>query len=167
MKNLRRFHVDGATYFITCVTDKRAPILVEHADLLHRAIEHAREHLGFIVSAWSILPDHCHLLIEVGQTDISTIMHRIKQKFSSLYRSKYGLRRGRLWQNRFWDHVIRDQLDFNRHLDYIHYNPVRHGRTDDPFAYRESSLSDWFERGLYSPDWGVKERPEFSGDFGE
>lgn len=167
MKTLRRFHLDGATYFVTCVTHRRIPILLENSSLLLEAVDYSCNQLGFDVAAWCILPDHCHFLIEVGRADISTELHRIKQKFSSLYRSKYGLRRGRLWQNRFWDHAIRDQADKNRHLDHIHYNPVKHGHTNDPFLYGESSLHKWMQRGYYNRDWGVREALEFRGDFGE
>lgn len=111
-----------------------------------------------------ILPDHIHLIINSGTNNISDIVYNFKIRYSRLYRDRYGA--GRVWQNRFWDHTIRDQGDFNRHLDYIHYNPVKHGLINDPHLYRYSSLKEWYNRGYYQRDWGVKEI-EFNEQFGE
>jgi putative transposase len=72
-----------------------------------------------------------------------------------------------MWQNRFWEHVIRDQGDLNRHIDYIHYNPVHHGVVTDPFQYPDSSAKLWLEQGHYQRDWGVKEGISIEGSFGE
>ena len=66
-----------------------------------------------------------------------------------------------------WDHVIRNQLDMNRHIDYILYNPVRHGLVKSPFAWRESSLHEYGRKGYYPPDWGQREALAIEGDFGE
>jgi putative transposase len=60
----------------------------------------------------------------------------------------------RVWQDRFWDHLIRNQNDFNRHLDYIHYNPVRHGYVSTPEAWQASSFKVYQQRGHYAPMWG-------------
>ena len=87
--------------------------------------------------------------------------------FSASLRSELGVRSGRVWQYRFWDHIIRDQIDLNKHIDYIHYNPVRHGLTTSPFDWKESSFDEYYKRGLYPDDWGVKEVIKFEGDFGE
>ena len=68
---------------------------------------------------------------------------------------------------RFWDHVIRDENDMNSHLDYIHYNPVKHGLVDDPFDWKDSSIHGYHRRGLYERDWGVSREIDFVGEFGE
>jgi putative transposase len=81
------------------------------------------------------------------------------------YRGVYGP--GRVWHNRFWDHVIRNQEDLNRHVDYIHYNPVRHGMVSRPFLYEFSSARNWLSRGYYQEDWGTAENPVKNGEFGE
>ena len=70
-----------------------------------------------------ILPDHVHYLFDTNGRDISLIMQRIKMSFGAIYRKRHNLKSGRLWQNRFWDHIIRDQDNFNNHVSYIHYNP--------------------------------------------
>ncbi|MDP2728820.1 MAG: transposase, partial [Dehalococcoidia bacterium] len=59
-----------------------------------------------------------------------------------------------IWQRRFWEHVIRDQTDFNRHCDYIHYNPVKHGLVNSPLEWKHSSFRKFVEKGLYRQDWG-------------
>jgi putative transposase len=72
-----------------------------------------------------------------------------------------------IWQKRFYDHIIRDQKDFNYHIDYIHYNPVKHGHVENPFDWNFSSLNGYFKEGHYAKDWGVNTELKFDGDFGE
>jgi len=103
--------------------------------------------------------------MDVGGESISRILHRFKITYSRRFREIHGP--GRVWQNRFWDHVIRDQRDMNRHLDYIHYNPVHHGVVNDPFAYDLSSLRDWHKEGYYERDWGTKDQITLEGEYGE
>jgi putative transposase len=74
---------------------------------------------------------------------------------------------GRLWQHRFWDHVIRNENDYVRHVDYIHYNPVKHGLTPSPFEYELSSINRWAARGYYDRTWGTSQTVVCDGDFGE
>ncbi len=77
------------------------------------------------------------------------------------------MHRGRVWQNRFWDHIIREQNDFNRHIDYIHYNPVKHGYVSNPADLKLSSFSKLKRKGVYPDDWGVVEPKNLDGDYGE
>jgi putative transposase len=159
MKTLRRYSIDNAYYFITAVTYQRQQLLLLDAGLFRNCWHETKPR------AWVVLPNHFHAIIVPGETDISTVMHRFKITYSRRFRQKF--RPGRVWQNRFWDHVIRDQQDLNRHLDYIHYNPVKHGLTDDPFAYVHSSLNAYYEAGVYERDWGVKHGIDFDGEYGE
>ena len=94
-------------------------------------------------------------------------MKRIKLSFAYHYRNKSGLYRGKIWQSRFWDHVIRSREDMNRHMDYIHYNPVKHGLIHSPFGWQQSSIHHFKSLGFYQSDWGVKETLIFADDFGE
>lgn len=93
------------------------------------------------------------------------MLHGFKIRYYHEWARQAG--KGKIWQNRFWDHIIRDQDDMNRHLDYIHYNPVKHGLVDDPFLYEYSSLNLFYKHGYYQRDWGVKEEPIIEGEFGE
>lgn len=60
----------------------------------------------------------------------------------------------KFWQKRFWDHIIRDECDFERHLDYIHYNPVKHGLVTKPEDWPHTSFTSWQQKGVYPERWG-------------
>ena len=117
--------------------------------------------------AWVILPDHVHVVFDPQKQDVAGLTKRIKLKFSAGYRSRHGLTSGRLWQYRYWDRIIRDQDDLNRHIDYIHYNPVKHGLVKDPFDYDHSSIHQYAEQGIYHTGWGRNEDPTSAGTYGE
>ncbi|MDH3890149.1 MAG: transposase [candidate division Zixibacteria bacterium] len=167
MSILRRFHSTHSICFITCVTYQRRPILAEHVDLLWTAVHNVRKQTHFEVNAYAILPDHFHLVLDPLQGDFTKIMQRAKMSFGMLFRKKMGLSSGRVWQHRYWDHMIRDQEDMNNHIDYIHYNAVKHGLVDSPSEWEHSSFGKFQDIGVYSQDWGVLKRPCFDGEFGE
>jgi len=145
MKTLKRYHIENASYFITCVTYKREPILIENADYL---IECWKE---FSPDAYVILPDHFHLIVKVSYSTISNVMHSVKTRFSRYIRD--SVRSGRVWQNRFWDHMIRNDEDMKRHIDYIHYNPVKHGIVKRPADYEFSTFELYVNLGQYDKSW--------------
>ena len=120
-----------------------------------------------MLHSWVILPDHLHMIVDPDGCDLSILVRQFKLSFSSLYRKRTGAGKGRVWQYRFWDHQIRDESDLTRHLDYIHYNPVKHGLTSNPFAWEFSSIHGFREKGYYEDDWGVIEKPECDGEYGE
>jgi len=165
MSNLRRHYQKGHSYFVTCVTIDRKPLLSHHEKELREAISFVHGLYRFNLAAWVILPDHFHAIMTPTDNDLSKIVSRTKLKFSGSYRSRHSLVRGRIWQHRFWDHRIRDQEDMNRHIDYIHYNPVKHGLGSSPFEWEHSSIHT---SGVdYAPDWGATEPKWSDRDFGE
>jgi putative transposase len=159
MKTLRRYYKNDTDYFITTITYNREPLLLLDIDLFWQSWTTNKP------KAWVILPDHFHVIINNGSDTISDIIQRFKVRYVTQFRKKS--RHGRVWQNRFWDHIIRDNNDLKQHLDYIHYNPVRHGLTNDPFEYEHSSLTLYHKFGYYQRDWAVHEKPRFEGVFGE
>jgi putative transposase len=159
MKTLRRIDIPDTLYFITIVTHNRQNILCDDINLFWRSW-HGRD-----LDAWVIMPDHIHLLVNSGNEGISHVLHSFKLRYAIGYRKKYG--KSAVWQNRFWDHIIRDQTDLNNHLNYIHYNPVKHGLVKEPFLYSHSSLNKYLSAGMYERNWGVIDELEFEGDFGE
>jgi len=167
MSKLRRYPTLGRAVFVANVTFQRRPLLVDHIDLLQSAIENTRTRAPFDLVAWVVLPDHFHLLIDPHEASISTLMQRIKLSFATALRHRLKLRSGRVWQNRFWDHIIRDQEDMNRHIDYIHFNSVKHGYATSPFDWPHSSAGEYLERNTYDPDWGTREKIIIQGEFGE
>lgn len=159
MKELRRFDIRDTYYFITVVTLNRKPILTKNIDIFWNSWKSQK------LFAWVILPDHFHAILWIKEQSISKVLHCFKIRCYHERARRIG--KGKIWQNRFWDHIIRDQDDMNRHLDYIHYNPVKHGLVDDPFQYEYSSLALFYQQGYYQRDWGVKKPPILEGEFGE
>ncbi|MDZ4722708.1 MAG: transposase [candidate division Zixibacteria bacterium] len=153
--------------FITVVTHERSPILVKNIDLFRTAWESTKSKFSFDILAWVVLPDHFHMILEPTEKELNAIVHGFKQKFSANYRMRTGVHHGRLWQNRYWDHVIRDLPDMNRHIDYMHYNPVKHDACLNPEEYEHSSLRTYIERGQYEPDWGEVAKCDSGNSFGE
>jgi putative transposase len=144
--------------------------------LLGSVIRRCRTDWPFHVDALVLLPDHLHAILSLPRGDdrYSARLSRMKKEFTQewlLHGGRQGVptasqsrenRRG-VWQPRFWEHVIRDETDFERHFDYIHYNPVRHGYVDHPAAWRPSTFHRWVRRGVYPPDWGRSAPPDLTG----
>jgi len=143
------------------------PILIENYNLLSESFEKVKKATPFDIIAQVILPDHFHIVFDPLNNNPSTLLQRIKMSFGNSYRIKMKMKGGRIWQNRFWDHIIRDQDDLNNHIDYIHYNPVKHGFAANPADWKYSSVHEYIKQGVYTKDWGVVEPKGLEGDFGE
>jgi len=167
MSNLRRYYTSGNHYFVTSVTFDRIPILVQNIDLYRTATDRTCLRFAMEITAWVALPDHLHLILDPKANNLSDAMKIFKQDFGFLYRQRIGAKAGRVWQLRFHDHIIRDQDDMNRHIDYIHYNPVKHGLVKSAKDYAHSSFADYVREGFYRLDWGSTEKIRFDGEFGE
>ena len=171
MSNYRRLRTPGATYFFTVVTFKRQMILCDSLSLtlLRNAIEEVKQLWPFKIQAWVLLPDHMHCLwtLPEGDFDYSKRWGKIKSTFTKKMKavgwapptivkaspSRIKHREFVIWQRRFWEHQIRNQQDFNRHCDYIHYNPVKHGLVEDPKKWEYSTVHQFIKKGLYSENW--------------
>jgi putative transposase len=170
MPDYRRCRIPGATYFFTVnLLDRHSRLLVTHIDLLREAVARARRSRPFYVDAWVVLPDHMHCVWTLPRedADFSGRWRAIKTVFSKSippteHRSSVMIRRGErgLWQRRYWEHVIRDDRDYAVHMDYIHFNPVKHGLTEAPGDWPFSTFGRCVSAGLYPTDW----RPK-SGDL--
>ena len=159
MKFFRRYPASGRPVFITGVTFKRRPILLDHPALSLDCWSQDRP------IAWVVLPDHFHVIIVPAHEKLSQSVHLFKVTYSRRFRDVSGP--GRVWQNRYWDHILRDETDLQRHLDYIHFNPVKHGLARSPFDYSHSSFSNFVGEGYYDSDWG-RSAIEFGDEqFGE
>jgi putative transposase len=133
--------------------------------LLYKTLQEVRHSKPFKLWAYSIIPDHLNLLIQpTGEANISQIMHSIRRRFTLSYKGTYETTSAlSLWQARFWDHIIRDEEDLQRHFDYIHYQPVKHGLVARLEDYPYSSYRYWLERGYYEPGWGCAEPENIEG----
>ena len=168
MVNYRRNFVSGGTFFFTVtLADRRSKALVDHIDLLRNALRAARRERPFVIDAIVILPDHLHAIFTLppGDSDFSGRWRRIKGHFSSaLIDASIELKRRpngdlALWQRRFWEHTIRDEGDFERHVDYIHFNPVKHALVQRVRDWSYSSFHRYVREGTLPDDW--------AGDAGE
>ena len=158
MPHWRRYYIPNALIFITTVTCDRRPILGNdrNVQLLFDTMTAVQIIHPFHLLAYVILPDHVHFLMRTDPpTTFSQAMQSIKGNYTVEYKKANGITSSlTLWQHRFWDHVIRDELDLARHMDYIHYNPVKHKCASSPSQWQYSTFAFWAERGYYDPTWG-------------
>ena len=144
MPDYRRYYVPNASIFITVVTHERRHHLgpMKSIELFWETIMKVQEIHPFEILAYTILPDHFHWLIRVDnrEGDYSIVMHRLKRNFSVNYKKLHSISTSfTVWQKRFWDHVIRDENDFGKHLNYIHWNPIKHRFVARPEDWEHSS----------------------------
>ena len=165
----RRFYKPGARYFFTVVTENRAPILIDNIERLRSAFRLCMSRYPFEIEAIVILPDHLHALWRLPEDDanFSKRWMVIKRKFSSglladnVTDSKSKKREKGIWQRRFWEHCIRDEDDWRHHVDYIHFNAVKHGYADQPQQWLYSSYHQAVRNGWYDAD------KKFNADFSD
>ena len=142
---LKRFYLPEHMYFITKVTEDRRKIFVgeKNPHLLLEAFGHYRREYRFKIVAFCILPDHFHWLIIPSEiANVSKIMKGVLGLSARRINGENNWQ-GRLWQHQFIDHVIRKGEDYQRHIDYIHNNAVKHGLVDSPGKYPWSSYRSY------------------------
>jgi len=180
MATFRRLLTPGATWFFTLVTLNRRPLLTRPAvlDALRSSFREVRHEQPFTLDAIVILPDHLHCIWTLPESDRdyarrwSILKRRVSQRVreqlpvanstSQIARRELGL-----WQRRFWEHQIRDDADLVRHMDYLHWNPVKHGLVARVADWPWSSFHRHVEHGIYSPDWGGTPVDNEDSDYGE
>ncbi|MBS3744526.1 MAG: transposase [Wenzhouxiangellaceae bacterium] len=163
MPRYRRHFGSNQTVFLTLVTGNRRPWLrqPQQKQQLLNALRSISQRLAIRNIAYVILDDHLHWLFRSPDVDIPRVVTALKQRMN-FERKDAGLPWRGLWQNRYFDHIIRDEDDFRIHLDYIHYNAVKHGYVRSPSQYQWSSFRHWVQRGAYEIDWGASAVPEVS-----
>ncbi|WP_447553345.1 REP-associated tyrosine transposase [Vreelandella sp. EE22] len=164
MATYRRALIPGGTYFFTVVTHDRLPLFAHETNIrvLGRALRRVRKALPFTMDAFVILPDHLHCIwtLPDDDADYSSRWRDLKKTASREFvLPKAGQR---AWQRGFWEHVIRDEQDWQRHMDYIHYNPVKHGYASAPSQWRWSSFTQCVAKGWYASDWGTQQIPRIA-----
>ncbi len=175
----RRSRTKGATFFFTVVTYRRKKILCGEANitLIKEAFQYVSNRHSFTVDAFVMLPEHIHCIwtLPENDCDFSTRWRMIKGHFTRRCRDSHkGLRTASrfrkaeqaVWQRRFWEHRIKDEDDFARHVDYIHHNPVKHGLADSPGGWPHSSFHRYVKKGIYDSDWGTGCKIEFDPKVG-
>jgi putative transposase len=174
--NYRRNFVPGGSYFFTVnLLDRRSRLLTEHIGLLRQAFRYARERHPFSIEASVVLPDHLHAVWTLPDGDADYALHwrLIKSAFSrglplseSVSNSRSSKGERGIWQRRYWEHTLRDENDFARHVDYIHFNPIKHGHVTQVADWPHSSFHHFVRLGVYPVDWAGDVKDGGSG-FGE
>ena len=183
----RRAKIKGGTYFFTVVTNRRIKIFKKqnNVQLLREAFKYVMNRHPFKIDAFILLPDHLHCIwtLPHDDADFSTRWRLIKSYFSRKFdlvsrvdegnptmwidtssRSKKNEKP--IWQRRFWEHFIRDDEDFKRHVEYIHYNPVKHELAASPKDWLNSSFHRYVKKGKYNLEWGAGAAIEFDESVG-
>jgi putative transposase len=168
MPNYTRAFQPGGTFFLTLVTERRAPIFAEESSraILHGALEQCRKYHDFVIDAIVLLPDHLHLIMTLPErdADFSIRVNNLKANFTRRYLEAGGAeqepsssrrqhRSRGVWQRRFWEHTIRDPTDLRHHLDYVHFNPVKHGYVRCPHDWPHSSFRRFVAENCYDLNW--------------
>ncbi len=176
MSHYRRSLTKGATFFFTLtLADRTSNLLTTEIERLRNAHRNVHAKYPFETIAICVLPDHLHAIWRLpdDDADFGLRWSLIKRSFSaglpaSAQRSdsKIAKREKGLWQRRFWEHQIRDDLDLQRHVDYVHYNPVKHGLVRNVKDWPHSSFHRHVERGLLDVNWGDADADSV-GQYGE
>ncbi len=176
MSRYRRSLASGGTFFFTVtLADRRSGALVAHIDRLRRACGITQSRHPFHTVAICVMPDHLHAVWRLPEddADFGRRWSAIKRLFSTgldaaadRSASKHAKREKGIWQRRFWEHQIRDETDLERHVDYIHFNPVKHGLVERVADWPHSSFHRYVANGDLPVDWAGRKLDHASG-FGE
>lgn len=168
MPNYRRLFQPGGTFFFTLVTCDRHRLFADEfaRTCLREAIRSVQAKMPFDLTTIVLMPNHLHCLWRLPPDDIdySARWSCIKRAFSKRWvaaggdplavsRARQKHREYGIWQKRFWEHKIRDESDLIHHVNYIHYNPVKHGFARCPHLWPYSSFHQWVKEGYYRTDW--------------
>jgi len=175
MADYRNFVAGGSYFFTVNLADRRQKLLTDHIHLLRGAFRYVNARHPFTVEAAVVLPDHLHTIwtLPGEDADFSLRWRLIKSAFSRalpkgewISDSRLGKAERGIWPQRYWEHTIRDEADFSRHVDYIHFNPVKHGHVGRVGEWPFSSFRRWVRLGAYPGDWAAEPGDQKDG-FGE
>jgi putative transposase len=174
MTEYRRYRLKGGTYFFTVnLAERKHNLLIEHIDDLRNAFREIKHAHPFRIDAIAVMPDHLHTLwtLPEDDDDFSLRWRQIKSAFSRQIEKGERLSKSRtrkqergIWRRRFWEHAIRNENDYARHVDYIHFNPVKHGYVRQVVDWPYSSFHRYVKLGLCSSDWSGIETDDLDYD---
>ena len=163
MVNYRRNRLrDGRYFFTVTLKDRKSDLLIRHIDALRQSWQRAAELVRHEIIAAVVLPDHLHALIALhdGDDNYPKLWQELKKGFTRRLDQATSP-----WQSRYWEHTIRNDLDFQTHFDYIHINPVKHRLVARVADWPHSSFHRYVKRGELPKDWAGK--IDLPGRFGE
>jgi putative transposase len=176
MTQYHRFFQNYPTWFFTVNLAERQnnQLLVDKIDTLRSAFSYVKHRKRFRINAVVIMPDHLHTIwtLPPEDSEFSIRWNMLKGHFSRsiekterIYVSRLKRRERGIWQRRFWAHAITSQHDYNQHVDYIHWNPVKHGYVKRVIDWPYSSFHQFVLEGVYPDNWGCMNT--FTFDAGE
>ncbi|ELY4676201.1 transposase [Cronobacter turicensis] len=154
MSRYCRLYIPGNIWFFTVnLRDRRSLLLCRAIDLLRAQVARVKRRYSFTIDAWVVLPEHMHCIwtLPEGDYDYSLRWQEIKKGFTRALTPRRAA--DTVWQRRFWEHGIRDEKDFRRHMDYVYFNPVKHGWVRQVCEWPFSSFHRDVARGLYPKTW--------------
>ena len=159
MSNFKRYFQNKNLVFITIVTYKRQPILIKNIDQIRQSFTQTQ--YNFHIIAGVVLENHMHIIIQSEKAeDFSKIIQSFKSKFSRQMQfnenqteEQKNRREKGIWQRKYYDHIIRNENDFYKHLDYIHYNPIKHDYVKKAKDWKYSSFKKFVRMGYYDENW--------------
>jgi len=165
MSNYRRNRVPGGCYFFTVNLLERHQnsLLIDEIELLRKVVKQVKDNHPFHIDGWGVLSEHMHFILTLpqGDDDYPRRVRLIKTLFSKglpKTEQRSFVREGRnergIWQRRYWEHTIRDDRDYAAHMDYLHYNPVKHGHVAHVKAWPYSSFHKLVGMQIYPENWG-------------
>ena len=175
MKYRRAFVKNGTYFFTVNLLERKTWLLIEYIDLLRLAFHKVKMRHPYRIDAMVILPDHLHIIMTLPKSDanyskrwnlIKGYFSRSIEKAEKLSNSRKLKRERGIWQRRFWEHMIRDDEDFENHINYIHYNPVKHGYVNNPVDWKHSSIHQYITKNILPLNWASKVN-ELDTEFGE
>ncbi len=166
MTSYKRLKINGAVYFFTLVLNDRigSNLLIAEFNQLKESIKKVKASYPFKLNAMVVSPDHLHMIMSLAKndTDYSVRIRLIKTYFSKSLNKTEAISTSRkskeergIWQRRYWEYVIRNETDFINHLNYIHFNPVKHGCCNRAVDWPYSTFHNYVEKGLYPESWAI------------
>jgi putative transposase len=156
----RRIFADGYSYYLTLVTYQRKPILIDNIEQLRQAFRYSKKNYDYTIDAIVILPDHLHMIItpkianeypkiitNIKRAFVYTTVGRgiltptIKDTKTNLSSSKYKRSHAGIWQERYYEHTIRNEKDLLEKMEYIKNNPIKHALVDNINDWKYSSFT--------------------------
>ena len=175
----RRARIRGGTYFFTVITYKRRKIFCdpENIELLRSAFRRVIKLYPFKIDTFILVPDHLHCIwtLPEGDKDYPARWRLIKTFFTKRCQDHYKQiqsesrikkKEQAIWQRRYWEHLIRDEEDLRKHVEYIHYNPVKHEWARAPLDWQYFSFHRYVRDGIYDESWGARMEIHFDDDIG-
>lgn len=155
--NYKRLFIENTYVFLTIVTYKRKKILIDNIDVLRKSFVECKKKYDFDIFSIVVMHDHIHMIIKPKDiNEYPKIIGQIKIYFTKNANIKYEMNNNReatIWQRRYYEHTIKNEEDLYKHLDYIHFNPIKHGYVKSAKDWKHSSFDKFIKMKYYEPDW--------------